>query len=77
MKNTKKEPWRIVLGLLSVAFIVYLWSSKNIAKIYKTMPAEQIMPMVVTTVLVSLLKVVFIAAVVLLIKWIVVKMKKK
>ena len=77
MKNVKKAPWRIVVGAISIAFIVYLWSSKDIAQIYTTMPSEQIMPMIITTVLVSLLKVVLIAAAVILIKWIVEKMKKR
>ena len=77
MKNVKKAPWRIVVGAISIAFIVYLWSSKDIARIYTTMPPEQIMPMIITTVLVSLLKVVLIAAAVILIKWIVEKMKKR
>ena len=77
MKNIKKEPWRIVVGAISIAFIVYLWSSKDIAEIYTTMPPDQIMPVIVTTVLVSILKVALIAVAVLLVKWIVEKMKKK
>lgn len=52
-----------------------MWVKKDIVSIYETMPDEQILPLVVTTVAVSLLKVIAIAAVILLVKWIVGKIK--
>ena len=72
----KKEPWRIVIGILSVAWIVYMWVKKDIAAIYAAMPPEQILPAVVTTIAVTILKVIVIAAVVLLTKWLASKLKK-
>ena len=76
--NKKKiEPWRIIVFVIAVAFIVFMWVKKDIAEIYATMPSEQIVPLVVTTIAVSLLKVAVIAGVILLIKWIIGKMKKK
>ena len=76
--NKKKiEPWRIIVFILAVAFIIFMWVKKDIAEIYATMPSEQIAPLIVTTIAVSLLKVAAIATVVLLIKWIVSKTKKK
>ena len=76
--NKKKiEPWRIIVGILAIAFIVYMWVKKDIAEIYATMPSEQIVPLVVTTIAVSLLKVAVIAGAILLIKWIIDKLKKK
>ncbi len=73
----KKEPWRIVVGLLSIAFIVYLWIDKDIMTIYTTMPKEQVVPMVATTVIVSLVKIAVIAGGILLLKWIINKIKNK
>ena len=76
--NKKKiEPWRIIAFVIAVAFIIFMWIKKDVAEIYATMPPEQIAPLIVTTIAVSLLKVAAIATVVLLIKWIVSKTKKK
>ena len=63
--------------MVSVTFIVFMWVKKDIAEIYATMPSEQIAPLIVTTVAVSLLKVATIAGAILLIKWIVGKIKNK
>ena len=78
MSNNKKtEPWRIVAFVISVAFIIFMWIKKDVAEIYATMPKEQIVPLVTTTIAVSLLKVAAIAGGILLVKFIVGKMKKK
>ena len=76
-KNNKKkiEPWRIVVFGLATVFIAFLWVKKDVAEIYKTMPQEQIIPLVLLTVGVSLLKVLAIAGVVLLVKLFVTKKK--
>ncbi len=76
--NKKKiEPWKIIVFVIAVAFIIFMWVKKDIAEIYATMPSEQIVPLLVTTIAVSLLKVAVIAGAILLIKWIIDKMKKK
>ena len=76
--NKKKiEPWRLIVFILAVAFIIFMWVKKDRAEIYATMPSEQIAPLIVTTITVSLLKVAVIAGGVLLIKWIIGKVKKK
>ena len=75
--NKKKiEPWRIIVFITAVAFIIFMWVKKDIAGIYATMPIEQITPLIVTTIAVSLLKVAAIAGAILLIKFIVGKIKK-
>ena len=71
----KREPWRIVVAALSVAVIVFVWVSKDIASVYRTMPEEQLVPMIATTVAVTLLKVFALTAAVLLVKWVVAKIK--
>ena len=72
----KKEPWRILVGVLAIGWIVYMWVKKDIAFLYAAMPPEQILPLVVTNVAVTLLKVIGIAAVILLVKWLAGKLKK-
>ena len=76
-KEKKKEPWRIVVFVIAVVYIVFMWVKKDIASIYATMPEEQIAPLIATSVAVSLIKVAAIAGGILLIKWIIGKMKNK
>ena len=75
-ENKKKEPWRIIVFIISVAYIVFMWVRKDIADIYVTMPAEQVVPLIATTIAVSLIKVAAIAGAVLLIRWVIGKVKK-
>ena len=76
MENSKKEPWRIVVGVLAIAWIVFMWVKKDIVSIYSTMPKEQVLPLIATTLAVSLLKVAVLAGAILLIKWVIGKWKK-
>lgn len=73
----KKEPWRIIVGILAIIYIVYMWIKKDIITIYTTMPEEQVIPLITTTIVVSLIKVITITGGILLIKWIISKTKKK
>ena len=75
--NTKKEPWRMAVGIIAIACIVYMWAKKDIMSVYAAMPREQVVPLVVTTILVSLMKVAAVAGGILLLRWIVNKRKKK
>ena len=76
-ENKKKEPWRIIVFIIAVLFIVFMWVKNDVVSIYTTMPKEQVVPLIATTILVSLIKIAAIAGVVLLIKWIVGKINKK
>lgn len=76
MKGQKKEPWRIVVAIIAIAYIIYMWVEKDILAIYSSMPAEQALPLAVTTVFVSLVKVGLMTAGILLIKWVAGKFKK-
>ena len=73
----KKAPWRYIVGFLSAACIVYMWSAKDVAGQYAGMPKEQLVPLIVTNVAVTLVKVVGIAAVVWLVRWLVAKRNKR
>ena len=74
--NKKKEPWRIAVGTLAIAYILWMWVKKDILTIYATMPQEQVLPMIATTLAVTLLKVGAIAGGILLLKYIFGKAKR-
>ena len=76
-KNKEKEPWRIIVFIISILFIVFMWVKNDIVSIYTTMPAKQVAPLIATTIVVSLIKVAAIAGGILLIKWIISKYKNK
>ena len=74
--NKKKEPWRMIVGMISFAFIAYMWVKKDISSIYTTMPSERVVPFIVLTITVSLIKLSAIAGISFLIKWIIGKITK-
>ena len=76
-EKKKKEPWRIIVGIIAIAYIVFMWVKKDIVAIYTTLPAEQVVPLIATTIVVSLVKVAAIAGGILLIKWTISKFKNK
>lgn len=76
MNKQKKEPWRIVVGVIAIAYIIYMWVEKDIVTIYSSMPAEQALPLAVTAVAVSLAKVGVMTVGILFIKWIIGKINK-
>ena len=76
-KSRKPEPWRLIIGLCSIALIVYMWVKKDIAALYANMLKEELLPLLGTTLLVSLFKVAAVAGAILLVKWIAAKLFKK
>ena len=66
----KKEPWRILLALVSLAYIIFLWAYKGMDTA-ASLPEEAVLPLMVTTAAVSLGKAALLAGVLLLIRWIV------
>lgn len=75
--NGKKEPWRIVAGVVAILFIVAMWISKDIVSVYRDLPKEDILPIIFTTVLVSLAKVAAIAVIALIARFLYVRYVKK
>ena len=69
----KKEPWRWVVFGLSVVYIAYMFISKSAAI---SAPAGELLPMAVTGIAVSLIKVALIAGGILLLRWLLSKLKK-
>lgn len=77
MKGQKKEPWRIIVAIISIVFIIYMWVEKDFVAIYSSIPAEQALPIAVTTVVVSLVKIALMTVVIIFIKWLDGKIKNK
>ena len=75
MDNKKKEPWRIAVGVIAVLYIIFMWVKKDIISIYSTIPSEEVLPLIVTTFAVYLLKVAGIVGMILLVKWIISRRK--
>lgn len=75
MKKQQKEPWRIIVGVLSLAFIAFMWAKKDVVGLYAAMPAEHAFPLIVTILAVSLLKMAALAGVILLVKWVIGRVK--
>lgn len=73
MKKQKNETWRIIVGIISIVFIIFMWVKNDIVALYTTMPKEQVIPLIITTITVSLIKVAVIAGIILIIKWIIKK----
>lgn len=72
----KKEPWRWIVFGLAVAYIVYMWVRKSVGDSWAALPAEQLLPMALTSIAVTAVKVILIAAVLLLIRWLLAKFRK-
>ena len=75
MQEKKHEPCPIVIGILAIAFIVYMWVEKDIASTYTALPKEQLLPVILTSAAVTLLKAAAMAGGILLVNWIIGKFK--
>lgn len=74
--NKRPDKWRIVVFIISVLFIMFIWIKKDIGKIAETVPNDQLVPVIVTSLLVSIFKFALIAGVVFLVKWLIDKKNK-
>ena len=73
-KGKKADLWQIIAAVISGLYIIYLWSSKDIEA---AAGSENMVPIIVTSILVSTAKLALIAGAVLLIKWLSRQFKKK
>lgn len=76
-QKKKKEPWRLIVGLIAIAYIVYTWLEKEIFSSLTAVSGEQALPMAATSIAVTFAKVAIMAAVIFLIKWLTGKIKEK
>lgn len=77
MKDKKNTGLRIVVFVLAIILIIFMWVKKDVGSIVSATPKEQILPLVLTSVAVTLVKVGLIAGAVFFIKWIIEKIKNK
>ena len=77
MDQLKKEPWRIIVGVAAIVYIIFLWVKKDIAGIYGSLAPAQLTPLLLTTLAVSLAKVAALTGGILLLKWLIKKIQEK
>jgi len=81
MEKRKNASWRTILRCISMGFILYMYGKKdilpNVLSLYSTMSKERVIPLMIITIGVSLVKIVVITGAVLLVKWVVRKGKEK
>ena len=68
MNNSIPKPVRIVLFALGVLWIGAMWMKKDIAATLAAVPAEAAVPVIVTSLMITVLKVGLFAAVIWLIR---------
>ena len=66
-----------MVGIAAIAFIVYTWVKKDVAAQFAAMPGEDMLPMLITSVAVTVAKVALLAGAVLLVKWLVSKLQDR
>ena len=76
MHRKKIEPWKLIVGVASIAFIIFMLAKKDIFAVYSTLPKEQALPLIATTIAVSLFKVTAISAIILAAQWIIGKFRR-
>ena len=71
----KVDIGRLLAGFAAIVFIAYMWVEKEVVSVYTSMPIEEAIPVIVTTIVVSMFKVVGLAAVIYILKWIIRKIR--
>ena len=68
-QKKKKEPWRLLVGIIAIAYIVYTWVEKDIFTSLTAVSGEQALPIAATSMAVTFAKVTIMAAIIFVIKW--------
>ena len=76
-QKKKKEPRRLLVGIIAIAYIVYMWAEKDIFSSLAAVSGDQALPMAATSMAVTLAKVAIMAAIIFVIKWLTGKGKGK
>ncbi len=77
MRSKNKNQWRKIISVIAFLYIIYMWTEKDILSVYASMPKDRVIPLIIITVLVSLIKVGVLVLASIILKWIVKKIKKK
>ena len=75
MNHQKNKPplWKIIVAAVVILFILFLWGYKD----FGALPPGEMIPLVALNAVVSLIKIVAVAGVLLAMKWLVDKIGKK
>ena len=75
MNEPKQKPplWKILVAAVSILFILFLWGYKD----FGALPPGEMIPLVALNAVVSLIKIVAVAGVLLGLKWLAEKLSKK
>jgi hypothetical protein len=76
-KGKKPGVWKIVAAAISVLYIIYMWSQKDIEALSATVSPQELPMVVVTTIAVTVAKVALLALVLWLLRWGSDKLKKR
>ena len=76
-QKKKKEPWRLLVGIIAIAYIAYTWVEKDIFSSLTAVSGDQALPMAATSMAVTFVKVAVMAAIIFVIKWLTGKIKEK
>ena len=69
--NKKKNvPWKWIAGALSLGFIVVLWVRKDLLAVCSSIPKEELLPVLASSVAVTLMKATLLVGVICLFRWI-------
>lgn len=68
-QKKKKEPWRLLVGIIAIAYIVYTWVEKDIFTSLTAVSGDQALPMAATSIAVTFAKVAIMAAIIFVVKW--------
>ncbi|MBQ2862532.1 MAG: hypothetical protein IJE83_07040 [Oscillospiraceae bacterium] len=77
MKEIGKKPRRIALAIFSVIVIIIMWTEKDVLGLWSGLTIEDAVPMVITNLTVTALKIALLAGGIYLIKTVFAKIKKK
>ena len=69
MKKDIPKPLRIIMFVAAVIWIVAMWVKKDIAATLAAVPAEAAVPVIATSLAVTLVKVALLLVAILLVKW--------
>ena len=69
MKKDIPKPLRIIIFVAAAIWIVAMWVKKDIAATLAAVPVEAAVPMIATSLAVTLVKVALLSVAILLVKW--------
>ena len=64
----KKNPWKWTAGLLFIGLILFLWIKKDLLPVCHTMPKDEVLPVLASSVAVTLSKAALLVGVITLFK---------